>query len=55
MENYLEEKLFNRFADDDYQAKQFLIQTQRKYERKPNPRDVLHIEFHNNLNKIFGL
>ena len=59
MENTSHNELFGRFIDDDYQCELYLqskqLERQRKDERRPNPKDVFHIEFHNNLHKIFGL
>jgi hypothetical protein len=53
-----QDELFNRFLDDDYQAKQFQIQQKTPYrERNPKKEDVvkLHkpIDMVNLASKIF--
>ena len=47
-----EDQLFNRFLDDDYQAKQFKIQEKTPYrERKPKQENI--IDMVSLANKIF--
>lgn len=44
MPNLTEDHLFNRFLDDDYQAKQFEIQNKTPYrDRQPKQEDILKL------------
>ncbi len=46
-----QDELFNRFLDDDYQAKQFQIQQKTSYrERNPKQEDV--IKLHKPVNMV---
>ena len=46
-----QDELFNRFLDDDYQAKQFQIQQKTSYrERNPKQEDV--IKLHKPINMV---
>lgn len=52
MPTLTEDYLFNRFLDDDYQAKQFQIQDKTPYrERKPKQENI--IDMVSLANKIF--
>ncbi len=46
-----QDELFNRFLDDDYQAKQFQIQQKTPYrERNPKQEDV--VKLHKPINMV---
>ena len=47
-----QDELFNRFLDDDYQAKQFQIQ-QKKWFRERNPKQEDVIDIVSLASKIF--
>jgi len=52
MPTLTEDELFNQFLDDDYQAKQFQIQTKTPY-RERNPKQENIIDMVSLANKIF--